>query len=97
MFTQPEIAQCIERLRLIGVSEDIIEQCFIPEETETIEEIMGSVYMAVDDAKLDLSIAENIIAEIFKEYFKVDEVPDSNAISIFTEEIEPDIFTELKT
>lgn len=92
---QNEITKCKELLAAEGVLLSIIEESFLPDETETLEEVMGSVYMAIENAKLDLSIAEKIVGEIFKEYFAVTELPQTNEVSEFTQEIEPDTFAEL--
>ena len=78
-----QITKCIALLQEAGVPQDIIDNSFIPEETETFEEVLGSVYMAIQDAKMDEAIIERIINEVF------------NSTHPLTVEVEPDTFAKL--
>lgn len=68
MYKYPEQTnKCIAMLAKAGISQTIIDECFIPDETETHDEIAGSVLMAVEMSTLDHEIAEKIINEVFPE------------------------------
>ncbi len=68
---QQQIQQCIAALRALNVTDEIIDLCFIPEETETEIEVRGSLLQALADSKMFgnwndcLVIAEPILSKIF--------------------------------
>lgn len=78
-----EVAECKRLLKLEGVSDAIIDECFIPDETETAEEVMGSVIMAIKDAGIQEMAAHRIIDTVF------------NQISPFTVPVEEDTFIDI--
>lgn len=47
-----QINTCIQKLKEMGVKQEVIDICFVPEETENELEVKGSVYMALQESGL---------------------------------------------
>ena len=55
LTVQQKIDMCKESLREYNISQDIIESCFIPDETESDIEIKGSLISALITSNFDSS------------------------------------------
>jgi hypothetical protein len=75
--------RAIQMCRDAGVPEQYIESSFVPDETETEMEVLGSIFVAFEDAKMDKEVADKIATAL------------ANLIHPDTIEIEPDVMKEL--
>lgn len=98
---QNKIDQCIKLLKEAGVSNEIIAESFIPDETETEEEAIGSVMFAFERHAPHktfadiLSMSDKIIDVVFPE-----RIIESCAVTDYTKkkfEEGEDVIQEIET
>jgi hypothetical protein len=76
------INKCIQQLKDLGVSQEVIDRCFVLEETESELEIKGSVYMALQESGLYDSFidcvytGDNILRSVFNDILEDIRVKD---------------------
>lgn len=87
-----EVHKVIKLLKELNVSDEIIAQWFIPDETETESEIIGSILLACQHANISLDKVDSVIGAVFPNFdLKLFE-PE---ISHHTIEVEPDVYAEI--
>lgn len=59
--------RAIELCLLAGVPRTVIDNSFIPDETTIEEEVLGSIYMAFQEAVMDYETADQLVQKLYNE------------------------------
>ena len=59
--------RAIELCQLAGVPQTAIDNSFIPDETTIEEEVLGSIYMALQESVMDYETADQLVQKLYNE------------------------------